>query len=102
MPGFLTPPIPDKAVAAMGDQRVDQRAGLVAAGRMHDEPRRLVDDQQMRVLEDDVQRDILALRLGGLGGRDLQRHLVADGEAAVGVVRRRARRPSRRPARSAF
>ena len=58
----------------------------MTAGRMDDEGRRLVDNQQMRVLEHDVQRDILALRLGGLGGRDLQRHLLASDKAAVGVV----------------
>ena len=32
-----------QAVAAMGDQRIDQRAGLVAGGGMHDEPGRLVE-----------------------------------------------------------
>ena len=51
-----------KAGAAMGDQRVDQRAGLVAGGRMHDQPLRLVDDDDVVVLIDDIERDILALR----------------------------------------
>ena len=36
-----------QARAAMGDQRVDQRAGLVACRGMHDKARRLVDDDQM-------------------------------------------------------
>lgn len=41
----------------------------------------------MRVLEDDVQRDRLALGFGGLGGWNPQRHLVARGEAKVRVLR---------------
>ena len=40
-----------KAGAAMGDQRVDQRAGLVAGGRMHDQAFRLVDDDDVVVLD---------------------------------------------------
>ena len=47
----------------MGDQRVDQRAGLVAGGRMHDQPLRLVDDDDVVVLVDDIERDILAFGL---------------------------------------
>ena len=49
--------------AAMGDQRVDQRAVGIARRRMDDEPGRLVDDDEVLVLVDDVERDILALRL---------------------------------------
>jgi hypothetical protein len=56
-----------EAVAAMGDERVDQRAGPVAGGRMDDEARRLVDDDEVRVLEDDGERDVLAL--AGSGGQ---------------------------------
>ena len=52
-----------KAGAAMGDQRIHQRAGLVAGGRMHDQALRLVDDDDVVVLEDDIERDILALGL---------------------------------------
>ena len=48
----------------MGDQRIDQRAGLMPARRMHDEAGRLVDDEEMVVLVDDVERDIFGLRLG--------------------------------------
>ena len=53
IPGRLTPPIARQAVAAMANQRVDQRSGGVAGRGMDDEPGRLVDDEQMRVLEDD-------------------------------------------------
>ena len=49
-----------QAVAAMGDERVDQRAALMPGGRMHDEPGRLVDDDEVVVLVDDRERDRLA------------------------------------------
>ena len=45
----------------MGDQRIHQRAGLMAGGRMHDQALRLVDDDDVVVLKDDIERDILAL-----------------------------------------
>ena len=51
----------------MGDQRVDQRTGLVAGGRMHHQAPRLVDDDDVVILIDDVERDILTRRLGGDG-----------------------------------
>ncbi len=75
MPGRATPAMPAVVVAA-GEQRVDERALPVARGRVHDEARRLVDDEQVIVLVDDVDRD---RRVGlqvvrDLGGRDLQRH----------------------------
>ncbi len=80
-----------EAVAAMGDQRIDQRAGGVAGGRVHHEARRLVDDDELVVLVDDVERDRFALRLRRLRRR--QRH--ADGVAGIdgrGRIADRARR----------
>ena len=53
MPGRRHAADAGQAVAAMGDQRVDQRAGRVAGGRMHHEARRLVDDDDLVVLVDD-------------------------------------------------
>ena len=53
-----------QAVAAMGDQRVDQRALGVAGGRMHHQALRLVDDDERVVLVDDIERDRLARGLG--------------------------------------
>ncbi len=53
-----------QALAAMGDQRVDERAVRVARARMHDEPRRLVDDDQRVVLVDHVERDGFAAQCG--------------------------------------
>ena len=41
----------------MMEERVQQRARPVAGARMHDEPRRLVDDEQSLVLGDDGKRD---------------------------------------------
>ena len=58
----------------MGDQRVDQGASLVAGGGMHDQPFWLVDDDDVVVLMDDIERDSLA---GGLGG-DGFRHVDCD------------------------
>ena len=49
---------PGKAGAAMGDQRVDQRAGLVPGGGMHHEAPGLVDDDDVVILVDDIERDI--------------------------------------------
>ncbi len=64
--------------AAMGDQRVDQRAVGIAGRRMHDEAGRLVDDDEVGVLIDDGKRDVLAERRGG------QRRRHRDG---VGLAR---------------
>ncbi len=52
----------------MGDQRVDQRARRIAGAGMHHESGRLVDDDELVVLIDDIERDGLGARLGR-GGR---------------------------------
>ena len=55
MPGRWTPAMPPYAAAVgMRQQRVDERAAGVAGRRMDDQPGRLVDDQQVVVLVDDV------------------------------------------------
>ncbi len=46
----------------MREQRIDERALPVAGGRMDHHPGRLVDDDQMLVLEADVERDRLCRR----------------------------------------
>ena len=59
-----------EAVAAMGDQRIDESALRVAGAGMHHEAGGLVDDDQRVVLVDDVERDRFAReRLGVAGGR---------------------------------
>ena len=49
-----------QAVAAMRDQRVDQRALGVAGGGMHDQAGRLVDHDERVVLVNNIERDIFA------------------------------------------
>ena len=70
----------------MGDQRVDQRAALVAGGRVDNQSLRLVDDDDVVVLVDDIERDILALRLRRhrLGHVDCDR--IAGGDMISGVA----------------
>ena len=70
----------------MGDQRVDQRSGRVARGRMHHEAGRLVDDDDVVVLVDDVERDILALRLGIGGFRHVDYDRIAGSDMISGVA----------------
>ena len=45
-----------QAWPAMGDERIDEGAVDIARARMHDEPRRLVDDDEGIVLIDDIER----------------------------------------------
>jgi len=54
-------------VTAMMDQRVHQRAGPISGPWMHDQARWLVDHNQCLVLVENVEGDVLALRLRGLG-----------------------------------
>jgi len=79
---------PGQARAAMGDQRIHQRTGLVARGRMHHEAAGLVDDDDIVILVDDIERDILRPRLGrdGLGDVDCDR--IAGGDMISGVANR--------------
>ena len=51
---------------AMVEQRIDQRAVRVAGSRVNDHSLGLIDDKQVVVLIDDIQRDILGLGLDGL------------------------------------
>ncbi len=57
---------------------------------MHDEPGRLVDDDQLVVLEQDVERDVLAHRFGRLGLGQNDRDRVTFSDLALGLVHRRA------------
>ncbi len=66
-------------IAAVVKERVDQRARLVRRRRMDDQPRRLVEHQQMRVLEKNGQRNVF--------GQILRRHgrRRTKNDALVGV-----------------
>ncbi len=70
----------------MGDQRVDQRAGFVARGRMHHEASGLVDDDDVVVLIDDIERDILAHRLGGGRFRHIDCDRIAGSDMISGIA----------------
>src|SRR5919106_511596 len=50
------PPDAREALTAMGDQRIDQRAFCVACARVHDKASRLVDDDEVLVLVDNIER----------------------------------------------
>ncbi len=56
----------------MVKESVDERAGPVPAGGVHDEPGLFVDGDEVLIFKDDVQRDIFGERLRGgkLGERD--------------------------------
>ena len=73
-----------QAVAAMGDERVDERAARMPRRRMHDEPCRLVDHDEVVVLVDDRERDRLRLRLG----RRRRRHDERDARPGARLERR--------------
>jgi hypothetical protein len=72
--------------AAMGQQGMDERMAGVASGGMDDEAGGLVEDEEVRVFVEDIERDILGLQEGGLGGGlgDSHESAVADGVAGFG------------------
>ena len=57
-------------VRAVIEQAVDERPGVMARGRMHDQPRRLVDHQDVGVFVQDVERNGFGLKPAGLRGRN--------------------------------
>ena len=74
----------------MGDQRVDQRAVSLAGGGMDDQAGRLVDDEQVLVLEEDVERQC-PRRAASFGRRRrLDLDLRAVGRVARGIAYRDA------------
>jgi hypothetical protein len=79
-----------ETVAAMGNQRIDQRAAGMPRGRMHDEPRRLVDHDQLVVLEHDLERDVLARGLRLLGLRHVHHDRVARVDPLARIADRAA------------
>ncbi len=69
---------------AMVEQGVDERMFLVAGGGMHDQPGGFVQNQQGFVLEQDVERNFLRLRLGGPGFRPVNLNLFPGARAVRG------------------
>ena len=82
-----------QASPAMGDERVDQRAGGMAGARMHGQALGLVDDDQVGVLVDDGERHRLRLEVGGLGLRHVHGIGLARPDAPP-ELRARPRRPA--------
>ena len=74
-----------QALAAMGDQRIDQRAGFVAGGGVNHQTARLLDDDDVVVLMDDIERDVLRFRLGGNGRRHANSDRIAGSDMISGV-----------------
>ena len=64
--GSLDPADARQAVAAMGNQRIDQSAACVAGSRMDNQIFRFVDHNDRVVLVNDIERNIFALRCSGL------------------------------------
>ena len=67
----LDTPDARQCVTTMVDQCVDERTGPITIPRMHDEPCRLVDDNEVSVFIEDTKRDFLAHRGSILGFGDL-------------------------------
>ena len=90
LPVFLTVTAhaadPRQTRPAMRDQPIDEGAVLVPRRRVHDEPRRLVDDDEILVLMDDGERQSLAERLGGKRRRDAEIDPTASPDLARGIA----------------
>ena len=74
-----------QALPAMGDQRIDQRAGPMAGRRMDHKAAGLIDDDDIVVLIDDIERDRFRLRVWPAPAAARQQDLVAriDVEARI-------------------
>jgi len=97
--GVLVQPVHDagpehaadpRQIAAVVQQRVDQRAAGVTGGGMHDHPGGLVDRDQIGVLEQDRERDRLGGDLERLGRGDAHDDPIAELDARARLGRRRA------------
>ena len=82
------------AAGEVADQPVDERSRRVARRRVHDDPRRLVDHEQVLVLVGDPQRNVLANDLAARRLRKLELELFpalqpAALGSALAVQRRR-------------
>ena len=70
--GAFFPANAGQFIPRMGQQRIDQRAILIARRRVHDEPRGLVQNDQVGILMKNAQRNVLRLGQGRDGGGDFQ------------------------------
>ena len=74
-----------QAIAAMVHQRIDQRPRGRAGCRMHDHARRLVDDDQMIILEDDIKRDVFGQQIAFHCSGDCDFHRIPCVHAGLGI-----------------
>src|SRR5258706_5364852 len=75
--------------AAMGEQRVDQRAVDIAGGGMHDEAGGFDEDDEVGILVQDAKRNVLRDRVGGRGRGHDDRIGLARFDPVIGVSYRR-------------
>ena len=75
----------------MVEQGVDQRPVEISCGRMDDQTRRLVDHQQMLVLEHDLQRNFLRLVVSRRRLRNCDAKLFVAADLGCRVAERLAR-----------
>ena len=95
MPGRRTPPMPDRLSPQWAISALTSVPVQLPGGRMHDQPRRLVDDDQVVVLVDDVERDVLRLRRRPAPAAARRRAMRVAGVDAMAGIADRARRRSR-------
>ncbi|TDQ25380.1 hypothetical protein DEV91_114162 [Phyllobacterium brassicacearum] len=74
-----------QCVTAMVNQCVDERAGPIAVARMHDEPCRLVDDNEVSIFIENIKRNFLALRGGIFGFGDLDSNIKTFTQFVLGL-----------------
>jgi len=61
----------------MMKQGVDQSMRLVSGARMHDQPRRFVEHEQVVVFEENLERNLLSLRVNFTKRRNGQPNYIA-------------------------
>src|SRR4029453_10490026 len=66
---------------AMMKQGVDQSMRLVSRARMHDQPRRFVEHEQVVVFEEDLERNFLGLRVNFTKRRNSQPNDIAGADS---------------------
>jgi hypothetical protein len=82
-PRAFFPPDAGK-IAAIGEQRVHQRVLLMPGARVHDDSGRLVQDEEIVVLENHIERDLFRERVDLLDFRFAQFHGVAGADEVAG------------------
>ena len=86
----LHPADPRKAVAAMGNQRVDERPACIAGTGMNHQPCRLVDDDDVGILVEDPEGYGFGRRFCRFGWRNREHNRRSSYHACVRVIENRA------------